>query len=95
VSFACPAIYITSVVNRLQIDLQRFSEIEGEEDRIMHSRFLLYCAHGMILFANRVQAMQYAMRRIGYARKEDAPIDSQMFLDLEAAIERTSKTVPA
>jgi len=65
-----------------QSDLQKFGGIEGEEDRIIHSRFLLYCAHGMMLFGNRVQATQYAMRRIGYTLKEDAPIDPQVFLDL-------------
>ena len=46
----------------------------------------------MMLFGNSVQATQYAMRRIGYTLKEDVPIDTQVFLDLEGAIERTSKT---
>jgi hypothetical protein len=78
-----------------QTDLQRFAEIESVEDRVTHSRFLLYCAHGMMLFGNRVAAIQYAMRRIGYLPKECPPIDPQVFLDLEAVIERTRKTVPA
>jgi hypothetical protein len=76
-----------------QSDLQKFGGTEGEEDRITHSRFLLYCAHGMMLFGNRVQATQYAIRRIGYTLKEDVPIDPQVFLDLEATIERTRKIV--
>jgi hypothetical protein len=42
-------------------------------------------------FGNRVQATEYAMRKIEYEMKEDP----QLFLDLEAAIERTRKTVPA
>jgi hypothetical protein len=78
-----------------QTDLQRFDGIESEEDRMTHSRFLLYCAHGMMLYGNRVQALRYAMRRIGFEIKEAPPVDPQLFLDLEAAIERTRKTVPA
>jgi hypothetical protein len=78
-----------------QRDLQRFDGIESEQDRVTHSRFLLYCAHGMMLYGNRVQALQYAMRRIGFDVKEAPSVDPQVFLDLEAAIERTKKTVPA
>jgi hypothetical protein len=53
----------------------------------------LFWAHGMMLFGNAFQATQ-AMRRIGYTSKEAPPIDPQLILDLEAAIERTTKTVP-
>lgn len=72
-----------------QADLQRFDGIESEQDRITHSRFLLYCAHGMMLYGNRVQALQYAISRIGFEMKEAPSMDPQVFLDLEAAIERT------
>ena len=78
-----------------QMDLQRFSEIQSVEDRITHSRFLLYCAHGMMLFGNRVEATQYAMRRIGYNIAETPAVDPQMWCELEAAIERTRTAVPA
>jgi hypothetical protein len=78
-----------------QSDLQKFGGIQGEEDRIMHSRFLLYCAHGMMLFGNRMQAMQYAMRRVGYDIPETPVIDPQRWLELEAAIDRTKKSVPS
>ncbi len=74
-----------------QTDLQRFSEIEPVEDRITHSRFLFYCAHGMMLFRNRVQASQYAMRRIGYDIPETRVVDPQMCWELESAIERTRR----
>jgi hypothetical protein len=78
-----------------QSDLQRFDGIENEQDRMTHSRFLLYCAHGMMLYGNRFQASQYAMRRIGFEIKEASPMDPQLFIDLEAAVERMSKTVAA
>jgi hypothetical protein len=78
-----------------QTDLQRFSEIEAVGDRTMHSRFLLYCAHGTMLYGNRVQALQYAMSRIGYNIPETPAVDPQVWWELEAAIERTKETVPA
>jgi hypothetical protein len=78
-----------------QADLQRFEGIESVEDRITHSRFLLYCAHGMMLYGNRVQALQHAMRRIGYNIPETPAVDPQVLLDFEAAIERIKRTVPA
>jgi hypothetical protein len=78
-----------------QTDLQRFAKIEPVEDRTIHSRFLFYSAHGMMLFGNRIQAMQYGMRRIGYNIPEPPAVDPQRWLELEAAIERTRKTVPA
>jgi hypothetical protein len=49
----------------------------------------------MMLYGNRVQATEYAVRRIEYEMKEAPPVDPQLFLDLEAAIEHTGKTVPA
>jgi hypothetical protein len=76
-----------------QTDLQRFSELESVDDRIVHSRFLLYCAHGMMLFVNRVQATQYAMRRVGYYIREAPAIDPQRWLELEAAIDRKRESV--
>jgi hypothetical protein len=78
-----------------QNDLQRFDAIESEPDRITHSRFLLYCAHGMMLFGNRVQSLQYAMRRIGYEPAKPPTMNPQMWLDLEAALARTRRTVPS
>ena len=75
--------------------LQRFDGIENEQDRMTHSRFLLYFAHGMMLYGNRFQALQYAMRCIGFEIKEASPMDPQLFIDLEAAVERMSKTVGA
>ena len=78
-----------------QRDLQRLDGIESEQERITHSRFLLYCAHGMMLYGNRGQALQYAMRRIGFEIREAPAVHPQLFLDLEAAIGRTRKTVPA
>jgi len=78
-----------------QRDLEKFEGIESEADRIAHSRFLFYCAHGMMLFNNRVQALQYAMRRIGYEPAEPPTLNPQVWLDLEAAINRAGKTVPA
>ncbi len=63
-----------------QTDLQRFSELEAVEDRIIHSRFLFYCAHGMMLYGNRVQALQYAMGRIGYDIPEATAVDPQRWL---------------
>lgn len=76
-------------------DLQRLDGIESAQARITHSRFLLYCAHGMMLYGNRVRALEYAMRRIGFEIREAPAVDPQLFLDLEAMIERTRKTVPA
>jgi len=46
-----------------------------------------------MLFGNRVEAIEYAIRRIGYTPKERPPVCPQVFLDLEMAIERTRKTV--
>jgi len=77
-----------------QRDLQKFDGIESEADRITHSRFLLYCAHGMMLFGNRSQSLQYAMRRIGYEPTKVLPVNPQMWLELESAIDRVRKTVP-
>ena len=34
------------------------------------------------------------MNRLGFLEREGRQLDPQMFLDLEAAIERTKKTVP-
>jgi len=76
-----------------QSDLQKFSGIERQEERILHSRFLLYCAHGMMLFGNRVQATQYAIRRVGYYIPQTPAVDPQTWLDLKAAIDRTKKSV--
>jgi hypothetical protein len=78
-----------------QTDLQKFGEINSIEDRITHSRFLVHYAHGMLLYGNRGQALQYAMRRIGYNIPETAVADPQTLLRLEAAIRRTKTTVPA
>src|SRR5204863_530750 len=78
-----------------QSDLQRLDGIENEQDRITHSRFLLYCAHGMMLYSNRVHALEYAVRRIGFESREVPAVHPQLFLDLEAAIERTRRTVPS
>jgi hypothetical protein len=78
-----------------QTDLQKFSEIDSIEDRITHSRFLLYCANGMMVYGNRVQALQHAMGRIGCYIPEATAVDPQRWLELEAAIERTKGTVPA
>ena len=77
-----------------QRDLQKFDGIESEADRITHSRFLLYCAHGMMLFGNRTQSLQYAMRRIGYEPTELWPVNRQRWLELGHAIERAGVTVP-
>ena len=38
------------------------------------------------------QAAAYAMNRIGFLEKEGRQLDPQIFLDLEADIERTSRT---
>jgi hypothetical protein len=64
-----------------QRDLERFDGIESEADRVTHSRFLLYCAHGMMLFGNRVQSLQYAMRRIGCEPAKSPIVNPQMWLD--------------
>jgi hypothetical protein len=74
-----------------QTDLKRWGGIGSEQDRITHSRFLLYCAHGIMLYGNRFQALQHAMRWIGFESKEEPPVDPQLFLDMEAAIERHEK----
>jgi hypothetical protein len=74
--------------------LGKFDAIGTEADRISHSRFLLYCAHGIMLFGNRVQSLQYAMRRIGHEPAKPPTVNPQMWLDLEAAITRTRRTVP-
>ncbi len=47
----------------------------------------------MMLFGNRVEAIQYGMRRIGYDIPETPAVDPQTWLELEAAIEPTRKTV--
>jgi len=73
--------------------LENFDAIESEADRITESRFLLYCAHGMMLFGNRFQALEYAMRRIGYEPAKAPAMNPQMWLDLEAAFGRTKKSV--
>jgi hypothetical protein len=78
-----------------QSDLQRLAGIESEQERITHSRFLLYCAHGMMLFGNRVQSLQYAIGRIGYEPAKTPTVNPQMWLDFEAAIARTRRTVPS
>jgi hypothetical protein len=59
-----------------------------------HSRFLFYCAHGLMLFGNRIQALEYAMRQIGDSPAKRPTVNPQMWLDLEAAIKRARKTVP-
>jgi hypothetical protein len=78
-----------------QSDLQKYAEIGDDEHAIEHSRYLLYVAHGMMLYGNTQQATQSAMSRLGYRIKAEPPVDPQSFLRLEAAIERTRKTVPA
>src|SRR5437667_328199 len=47
----------------------------------------------MMLYGNRAQAVQYAMRRIGFEIREAPAVNPQLFLDLKAAIGRTRKTV--
>jgi hypothetical protein len=74
-----------------QSDRQKFAEIGDDEHAIDHSRYLLYFAHGMMLYGNPVQASRSAYGRLGLNPPAEIPFDPEMLFRLEAAIERTKK----
>ena len=77
-----------------QRDLGRYPDLRSDEARHRQSLFDFYCAEGKALGLEPGRAARYAMNRIG-CRTRRRKLDPQLFLDLEAAIERTRKTVPA
>jgi hypothetical protein len=74
-----------------QSDLQNFNSSVNEQERVIHSHYELFWAHGMMLFGNTLQATQHAMNRIGYTLEEARLVDPQLWLEFEAAIARTKK----
>jgi hypothetical protein len=78
-----------------QSDLGRYPDLPSDEARHRQSLFDFYCAEGKALELEPGQTARYAMNRIGYLERDGRELDPQLFLDLETAIERTMKTVPA
>jgi hypothetical protein len=74
-----------------QSDLRKYAEIGDDEHAIRYSRYLLYLAHGMMLYGNVMQASRSADGRLGLNPPAEISFDPQMLFRLEAAIERTKK----
>lgn len=74
-----------------QEDLGRFPDLESDDARRRQSLFEFYCEEGRAFGYTPGKAATYAMNRIGFREREATQIDPQIFLDLEAAIERTKR----
>jgi hypothetical protein len=78
-----------------QADLGRYPDLASDDARRRQSLFDFYSAEGAGFGFSPGQAARYAMNRVGYLERNGRQLDPQIFLDLEAAIERTRETVPA
>jgi hypothetical protein len=78
-----------------QEDLGRYADLVSDEAGRRQSLFDFYSVEGAVFGFTPGQAARYALKRLGYLERDGRELDPQLFLDLEAAIERTSKTVPA
>jgi hypothetical protein len=78
-----------------QEDLGRYADLGSDDARRRQSVFDFFLVEGVAFGYSPAQAARYAMNRMGYLERDGRQLDSQIFLDLEAAIERTRKTVPA
>jgi len=78
-----------------QEDLGRYADLASDEARHRQSIFDFYSVEGAVFGFSPGKAARYAMNRLGYLERDGRDPDPQVFLDLEAAIERTRKTVPA
>jgi hypothetical protein len=74
-----------------QQDLGRYPDLESDDARRRQSLFEFYCEEGKAFGFTPGKAATYAMNRIGLLEREGRQVDPQVFLDLEAAIERTTK----
>lgn len=74
-----------------QQDLGKYADLESDDARRRQSLFEFYCEEGKSFGYTPGKAASYAMNRIGFLERGISEIDPQIFLDLEAAIERTKK----
>jgi len=78
-----------------QEDLGRYADLDPDDARRRQSVFDFFSFEGSVFGYSPGQAARYAMNRIGYLERNGRQLDPQIFLDLEATIKRTKKTVPA
>jgi hypothetical protein len=77
-----------------QEDLGRYADLASDDARRRQSLLEFYCEEGKAFGYPPGRAATYAMNRIGYLERNGRQLDPQIFLDLEAAIERARKAVP-
>ena len=78
-----------------QEDLGRYADLDSDCARRRQSLFDFFSCEGLVFGYSAGQAARYAMNRVGYLERDGRQLDPQIFLDLEAAIERTQQTVPS
>lgn|ERR1035437_995708 len=74
-----------------QEDLGRYPDLESEYARRRQSLFEFYCEEGKVFGFTPGRAATYAMNRIGVLKREGRQLNPQVFIDLEATIERTKE----